>query len=40
MNADLEWNALEVISETLGIDDVEQLIRNLATMRAFFTPSD
>lgn len=31
----LDWAALPIVVEMLGIEDVDQLVRNLATMREF-----
>lgn len=31
----LDWNALPVVAEMLGIDDVDALIRDLITIRNF-----
>jgi hypothetical protein len=36
----LDWSALPVVAEVLGISDVEKLIRHLVTIRQFQTRRD
>jgi len=36
----LDWAALPVVAEMLGVSDVERLIRQLVTIRQFQTPSE
>lgn len=36
----IDWSALPIVTELLGIEDVEQLIRDLVTIRSFQTRDD
>jgi hypothetical protein len=31
----IDWSGLPVVAEMLGIDDIEQLVRDLVTVREF-----
>jgi hypothetical protein len=34
----LDWNGLPVVAEMLGIEDVDQLVRDLVTIRQYQAP--
>jgi hypothetical protein len=36
----LNWAALPVVAEMLGVDDVDRLVRDLVTMRNHFKAED
>ena len=36
----LDWNALEVVAEMLGVRDIDRLVRDLVTMRDHFKAED